>query len=357
MKKIYTLAIAIIFAGSAFAQHPSAPELKPAVKVSMDASMLTNQKIATDTLGWWLEYRLQGPFVYVPISEGYALGTGYSSGLPYTDGAFVGIINNDLGKYVVEEVLVWFGPMDYGTSGGTSNVTARISLLDAVQTTSSYTGPVPGTSLGSGSVTINSIDTVPVGSGGAGGFKIIPLASPAVILSNAGDWAVELDLSDCTTKGDTLSIIASKTNPSATYTAVGSYSFQRILGMGPTYKYELLDIFNSGWGSRIPAILPVYDINFIGIPEDYNNGVKLYQNYPNPSDGNTVVSYEVETPTNVVFSVINTQGQQVYSENGLRNNGTTYSVDFKEKGLASGIYYYSLFANGQSMTMKMVISE
>jgi len=88
--------------------------------------------------------------------------------------------------------------------------------------------------------------------------------------------------------------------------------------------------------------------------------LKLYPNYPNPFNPETVISYQLSENNFVQLNVFNSLGQIVRS---LVNNSQTadnYSVTWKGKddfgnNLPSGLYFYQLKTNDKSITRKMIL--
>ncbi len=82
---------------------------------------------------------------------------------------------------------------------------------------------------------------------------------------------------------------------------------------------------------------------------------KISQNYPNPFNGVTRVDVSLTKQANVSLEVYNLLGQKVY-EIPARNLGEgTHSFQINAAGLNAGIYTYSVIANGERTTRKMVI--
>jgi photosystem II stability/assembly factor-like uncharacterized protein len=86
------------------------------------------------------------------------------------------------------------------------------------------------------------------------------------------------------------------------------------------------------------------------LPKDYT----LSQNFPNPFNPNTVISYSLPSASNVKLIVYNTLGQTVkVLENGHKNEGT-HSVNFNAAELSSGTYFYKIEAGQFSQIKKMI---
>lgn len=87
------------------------------------------------------------------------------------------------------------------------------------------------------------------------------------------------------------------------------------------------------------------------ISDDY----KLFQNFPNPFNPATVISYKINQGGFVTLKVYNLVGQVVktlveeYQESG------TYSRQFDAAQLSAGIYLYKLQVNGFTSVKRMTL--
>jgi photosystem II stability/assembly factor-like uncharacterized protein len=81
----------------------------------------------------------------------------------------------------------------------------------------------------------------------------------------------------------------------------------------------------------------------------------LEQNFPNPFDSETKISYSLAIPAQVQLTVCNMFGQQVaLLDKGFKPAGS-FSADFTGEGLPSGIYYYRLQCGDRHETRKMTL--
>jgi parallel beta-helix repeat protein len=84
---------------------------------------------------------------------------------------------------------------------------------------------------------------------------------------------------------------------------------------------------------------------------------ELFQNYPNPFNPVTQINFALSKTADVKLSVYNINGQKVAElANGVMNAGS-HAVDFDGSKLNSGVYYYTLEADGIAMTKKMVLTK
>ncbi|NND77571.1 MAG: T9SS type A sorting domain-containing protein [Flavobacteriales bacterium] len=90
---------------------------------------------------------------------------------------------------------------------------------------------------------------------------------------------------------------------------------------------------------------------------DFESGIKLLQNYPNPFANNTVIEYQLQQADDVLMQVIDMDGKIVHSEDlGTKNAGPNKWF-FNLDGIASGIYTYSLTTSNATITKKMVVNK
>ena len=83
--------------------------------------------------------------------------------------------------------------------------------------------------------------------------------------------------------------------------------------------------------------------------------VELKQNYPNPFNPSTVISYSLPTAMQVKLNIYNALGQLVKAPVNTTMQAGTHSYTFDASNLASGLYMYTLEANGQVQTKKMLL--
>jgi cytochrome c peroxidase len=100
-------------------------------------------------------------------------------------------------------------------------------------------------------------------------------------------------------------------------------------------------------------IIPITNINQIGteVPTQFG----LNQNYPNPFNSTTKISYLLPKSSNVSLKVYNMTGQLIETLFEGTQSAGTYLVQFDAAKLASGIYFYTIKADGYSEIKKMVL--
>lgn len=89
--------------------------------------------------------------------------------------------------------------------------------------------------------------------------------------------------------------------------------------------------------------------------ENIANSFQLDQNFPNPFNPNTNISYTLEQSSTVQLNVFNMLGQEVRTlEKGFKNAGT-HTVNFDASQLNSGMYMYQLRTEAGTITRKMTL--
>jgi hypothetical protein len=87
------------------------------------------------------------------------------------------------------------------------------------------------------------------------------------------------------------------------------------------------------------------------IPSEYS----LMQNYPNPFNPSTNITFRIPQSGNVELKIFDGLGREAATLVNEEKSAGEYTVQFNAAGLASGVYYYRLKANGFTSTKKIVL--
>ena len=113
------------------------------------------------------------------------------------------------------------------------------------------------------------------------------------------------------------------------------------------------DVVRSGAGAAW-----VFDVAAVGVGTeegDLPGTFSLSQNYPNPFNPSTTISFTLAEPSTARLTVTDMTGRVVRSQDlGMRSAGA-HEVRFQATDLPSGVYLYSLRAEGASETRRMVL--
>jgi photosystem II stability/assembly factor-like uncharacterized protein len=143
----------------------------------------------------------------------------------------------------------------------------------------------------------------------------------------------------------------------------------KTIDSGTTWFYQSSSVFNNYSVSGIDTLKawaggtgivhatdgggPPVGIHQIGseVPSEY----KLYQNYPNPFNPTTKISYELKVKKFIMLKVYDIMGKEITTLVNQKQNAGTYQVDFSGNGFSSGVYFYSLIADGNIIDTKKMI--
>jgi hypothetical protein len=87
------------------------------------------------------------------------------------------------------------------------------------------------------------------------------------------------------------------------------------------------------------------------LPQDF----VLLQNFPNPFNPTTVISYRLPAATPANLTVFDGLGRAVRTLVNARQDAGAHDVIFDGKGLAAGVYYYRLQAGEHQATRALVL--
>jgi hypothetical protein len=105
--------------------------------------------------------------------------------------------------------------------------------------------------------------------------------------------------------------------------------------------------------SQIQSVFTLSIKDSIVIPSEY----ELKQNYPNPFNPNTVIEFNLHIGSNVSLKIFDATGKEVITLlNEFRELGN-HKLNFEASkyNLSSGVYFYTLSANGFTQTKSMML--
>jgi len=134
-------------------------------------------------------------------------------------------------------------------------------------------------------------------------------------------------------------------------------------------------------GTGYPSYIPVHDLTFheptlklvawthgrssfsimlppiSGIHHNGNNEIsfKLYDNYPNPFNGSTVIKYSLSKQSQIKFSIYDITGRLILNLDEGKKSSGTYNHILNLQNHSSGVYILKLEVNNYSSTKKLVL--
>ncbi|HRI45627.1 MAG TPA: T9SS type A sorting domain-containing protein [Ignavibacteriaceae bacterium] len=107
----------------------------------------------------------------------------------------------------------------------------------------------------------------------------------------------------------------------------------------------------------IAGAVQKYQALFTSIGEDNLNQLNydLSQNYPNPFNPSTKINFSIKQRGNVAIKVYDVLGNHVSTLINEERTAGNHSIEFNATNLVSGIYFYTISADGFSQTKKMIL--
>lgn len=126
---------------------------------------------------------------------------------------------------------------------------------------------------------------------------------------------------------------------------------------GGVYEYYVTAVYEEG--ESIPSNADVIELTGI---ENYEiiSPTSLHNNYPNPFNPETIISYSLGSEEHVLIEIYNIQGQKVKTlldetQNPGHHNITWDGRDDKNRPVASGIYFTRFQTGGYTESRKMLL--
>lgn len=117
-------------------------------------------------------------------------------------------------------------------------------------------------------------------------------------------------------------------------------------------KQPVLVFFDPNKGIVLKTANTIVGVYGMGPQSEY-----ISQNYPNPVDTKTQISYTLNKPSKVKIEIINIDGKVIYTPlNAFREAGI-YNLDLDCTTFPPGLYYYQVIIEGNTYIRKMVISH
>lgn len=124
------------------------------------------------------------------------------------------------------------------------------------------------------------------------------------------------------------------------------------------FSNDGLTAYVGAFGSQGNPAVQVFKSGSVSIDRpDFDAPVvmKLNQNYPNPFNPSTRINFSVDNASHVTLKVYDLLGREVASLVDGRVSAGEHFAIFNAANLNSGVYLYTLSANGQTVTNKMML--
>ena len=120
-----------------------------------------------------------------------------------------------------------------------------------------------------------------------------------------------------------------------------------------SFKYDGTDL-TWYYTTKTPMVRMNFDPVF-SINEATTSSAFVNQNHPNPFSDLTTISFSLNNTANCTFEITTISGKILHEENiGFKQKGE-YSINYRSSNLSPGIYFYSIIADENRLTKKMII--
>lgn len=284
----------------------------------------------TDTLGIVNFFNGTPTQIFVQPG-GYVGGTNY-----YKDKAKAQQYNLTT-SLILDEVVLWFGTKIFTSGNLDSSVIVKLYRLDSLGSSIGQgTKPAPGSVIDSVVLSLSDITTT--------GYTSVLFPSHPIIYTN---FAAGIDISGLAVSDSVGLMTTSDEDAGETelsWEQQSNNSWHTMLQAWP------LDIDFAIW--------PVVDTSSAGINDTgFFNGIKMSQSQPNPAGAETTIQYELQNNANVTFELYDVLGKKVLSMNEGAQNKGKHNINLTTEKIASGTYYYSLKADNNRITKKLVVAK
>ena len=340
MKKFYVLTISALFAStSMFAQQRTVTGTPMILK-----DHITNAGVRTqvDTItyvelfdGTW------SPTFYSVTGGGYILGENTYDDKQKAQSFMVGDLHPGSAHYVTG-AGIWWGGKQVTSGNPNSKVTVKISKSTGSGTSTSGTVNLAPSStiLGQVDILAAAIDT--------SNFQWVVFPSP-VLIGASENYAISVDFTGLAA-GDTAGIVSS---------ADGEFNLPEVVWeqWSDNTWYTLPA---AGWGGGTLDLVAyiMATVDFKGASIDENaNGVKIEQNYPNPANESTTVSYTLTQASDVNVEVVDILGKVVMSSAQGNKVAGAHKININTSVLAAGTYSINITTEFGKVSNKMVVAR
>jgi len=103
------------------------------------------------------------------------------------------------------------------------------------------------------------------------------------------------------------------------------------------------------------SIILNYTFSSIDSPNNVSKLFSLANNYPNPFNVSTTISYTLPYQSNVTLDIYDILGRKVETLNNGNQSAGSHSIIWNADGFSSGVYFYKLTAGEYKHTQKMML--
>jgi hypothetical protein len=114
-------------------------------------------------------------------------------------------------------------------------------------------------------------------------------------------------------------------------------------------------VYTEGIATDNPMLHLAFHVDAVSDDIQQPKSFSLAQNYPNPFNAKTNIDFELVTPAFVDLTVYDITGARITNLISANLDAGKHQVNWDASRVASGVYYYTLRANGSEVTKKMTL--
>jgi len=142
---------------------------------------------------------------------------------------------------------------------------------------------------------------------------------------------------------------------SSVYTTLDTFYVDTDVIAGETYFYKISAVDFAGNKSGYSPTVSAYITTDVETSEIMPKKYELYQNFPNPFNPTTNISFALPTRSNVRLTIYNSIGQVVTELVNSEMSAGYHTVQFDGNNFSSGLYFYRINAGNFVETRKMML--
>lgn len=246
-------------------------------------------------------------------------------------------LNNSMNCY---EDRIWFGTnnsriyysSNFGTNWSAQSTSPEINIY-TIRSNPGYSLTLAGgsTLLRSSNFGISWVSNSSMGSGNFGGLACVFTYW----------WYVRSDNKIYMSSNNGSSWVVQYTAPAGNYTNIY---------LSNNFNIFMYAVRTNGGISKYYIMVGIKQISS-EVPEEF----KLYPNYPNPFNPETIIKFKIKDSRFTTLKVYDILGKEIESLVNEQLNPGTYEVNWNAAEFSSGIYYYRLTAGSFTETRKMIL--
>jgi hypothetical protein len=121
------------------------------------------------------------------------------------------------------------------------------------------------------------------------------------------------------------------------------------------YSARVANLYLQEWYKRYRVSGGTAVIGIEQISTEVPLKFELKQNYPNPFNPSTTIVYKIAKQSSVLMKIYDITGREVQTIVNEVQSAGTYKADIRALNMSSGVYFYTLSADGIKIDTKKMI--